>query len=105
MIKLRKTIYISGDYERVQQVAKEKGKNFSKYICDLIEKDLDAHEDISHRQYDSLMNELQDLKTLLASGNLVVNQAPAPVVAPIKDFATKQKEEQKKKKRKNVMSF
>lgn len=66
---MRKTIYISDDYDKVQQVALDKGKNFSRYVCELVVKDLLSEKE---NQYGLLIEEIKELKTMLSNGSVAV---------------------------------
>lgn len=105
---MRKTIYISDDYQIVQQVAQDKGKNFSRYICELVVKDVKEQ---NENQYKLLMDEVKELKSLLVNHSVTVTQNPQIVVEKQVTEDNKRKEEEIKKKERskklnrNALSF
>ena len=115
---MRKTIYISDDYDKVQQVALDKGKNFSRYVCELVVKDLLSEKE---NQYGLLMEEIKELKTMLSNGSDSVFPEIAQVVSENlvdeeeqrrleEERIQREKEEAEKKNRskklmKNIMKF
>ena len=115
---MRKTIYISDDYDKVQQVALDKGKNFSRYVCELVVKDLLSEKE---NQYGLLMEEIKELKSMLSNGNVSVFPEIAQVVSENlvdeeeqrrleEERIQREKEEAEKKNRskklmKNIMKF
>lgn len=92
---MRKTIYISDDYQIVQQVAQEKGKNFSRYICELVVKDIKEQ---NENQYKMLMDEVKELKSLLVNHSVAVAQPPQIVIEKQEAESDKRKEEEIKRK-------
>ena len=71
---MRKTIYISDEYDKVQELVAEKGRNFSKYVCDLILKDLIADKE---EQSNLLINEIKELREMLMNGNISLDKVSA----------------------------
>ena len=91
---MRKTIYISDDYKIVQQVAQEKGKNFSRYICELVTRDVESQ---NNNQYELLIDEVKELKSLLVNHSVTIPVPQPPQIVTEERARDKQKEEEMKR--------